>query len=186
MISLREVVASLYGAWRLACFDRAALGYFDATPEGVWRSFFALVLVAPFDLSIVLLVRSDPLPDNLVHFGLAYVVVYVLSWLVWPLLAVYLARALSRQEALPLYVTAHNWAQMPASLFQLAAVILAQGFFPAYTLVAAQLSLLVILIYEGFIAAIALRIDRLVAAGVIGAYFAVNYLVALIGVYLMG
>ena len=30
MISLREVVASLYGAWRLARFDRSALGYFDA------------------------------------------------------------------------------------------------------------------------------------------------------------
>ena len=186
MITLREVVASLYGAWRLCRFDRAAVGFFDATIEGFWRSFFALALVAPFDFSIVLLVRADPWPDDLVHYGLAYVVVYILSWIVWPLVAFYLTRALDRADAFPLYISAHNWAQMPASLLQLVAVILARGFFPEQTLAAAQVTLLVILVYEGFIAAVALRLDRIVAAGVVGAYFAVTYLIALVGVYLMG
>ncbi|HVO16033.1 MAG TPA: hypothetical protein VMV26_12500 [Alphaproteobacteria bacterium] len=185
MISLREVVASLYGAWRLACFDRSALGYFDATPEGFWRSFFAAALIVPFDFSAVLLARDEPLPDDLLHFALGYLVVYVLSWLVWPLAAVYLARMLGRASALPIYLTAHNWAQAPAALFQLIVIVLALGFFPAQTLAAARISFFVILVYEGFIASVALRIDRIVAAGVVGAYFVISYMLALIAVYVM-
>ncbi|MGE5147173.1 MAG: hypothetical protein ACM3N5_10510 [Candidatus Eiseniibacteriota bacterium] len=185
MISLREVVASLYGAWRLVRLDRSAIGYFDATVQGLWRSFFAAVLALPLDFSIMMLARSEPLPDDVLHYGLAYLIFYALSWLVWPLLALYLARALDRADALPLYVTAHNWAQLPINVFQLALLILAGGFFPEDMLLMARLSLIVILFYEGYIAYVALRIDRAVAAGVAGAYFSVAYLIGLIGVFVM-
>ena len=185
MISLREVVASLYGAWRLARLDRSAVGYFDATTEGLWRSFFAAVLALPLDFSIMMLAHSAPLPDDLVHYGLSYLIFYALSWLVWPLVAIYLVRALDRVDALPLYVTAHNWAQLPINVFQLALLILAGGFFPEDMLTVARLSLLVILFYEGYIAYAALRIDKVVAAGIAGAYFSVAYFIGLIGVFVM-
>jgi hypothetical protein len=185
MISLREVVASLYGAWRLVCFDRGALGYFDATIEGLWRSFFAAVLLAPFNFLAIVLVRPEALPDDLLHYGLAYLVVYALSWLAWPLVAVYLARALDRANALPLYLTAHNWLQAPAMVFQLVVIILALGFFPAQTLAVARLSFFAILVYEGFVAGLALRVDRIVAAGVVGAYFVITYMLAYVTAYVM-
>ena len=182
MISMREVVASLYGTWRLARFDRSAIGYFDPSPEGFWRSFFAAVLAAPAPIAIQLLFRAASLPDDLFRYVLGLVVVYAFSWLIWPLAAVYLARVLDRNDALLLYLTAHNWAQVPAVLFQLAVVILAIGLLPmALVTPALLLSIVIVLIYEGFIAATALRIDRLAAAGVVIAYFVVLVLVSSIG-----
>jgi hypothetical protein len=185
MISLREVFASLYGAWRLVCFDRSALGYFDATIEGMWRSFFAAILVVPFDFLANMLVRPEPLPDDLVHYGLSYVVVYALSWLVWPLAAFYLARALNRESALPLYLTGHNWLQAPAMVFQVVMIILALGFFPAETFTVAWLSFFAILVYEGFVANLALRVDWMVAGGVVGAYFVITFMLARIAAFVM-
>jgi hypothetical protein len=182
MISLREVVASLYGTWRLARFDRAAIGYFDATLQGFWRSFFAAVLAAPADFAIQLLFRPAPLPDDVFRYGLGLLVVYVFSWLIWPLAAIYLARVLDRDDALLLYLTAHNWAQVPAVLFQLAVLILALGLLPpAMVTLALLLSVVAVLVYEWFIASIALRIDRLAAAGVVIAYFVILVLVSSIG-----
>ena len=40
----REIVFGLYGAWRLAHLDRGGLGYFDASVEGFWKSFFAAAM----------------------------------------------------------------------------------------------------------------------------------------------
>ena len=182
MITLREVVASLYGTWRLARFDRSAIGYFDSTPEGFWRSFFAAVLAAPADVAIQLLFRAEPLPEDVVQYGLGMAVAYAFSWLVWPLAAVYLARALDRGDALLLYLTAHNWAQVLAVLFQLGVVILAVGLLPAPLVTLALLgSVVVVLVYEWFIASVALRLDRLAAAGVVIAYFVLSVLVSSIG-----
>jgi hypothetical protein len=182
MISLREVVASLYGAWRLARLDRGAVGYFDASPEGFWRSFFAAVLVAPSDFAIQILFNRGPLPDDLLHYMLVLLVTYVFSWLIWPLASIYLVRALGRSSALLLYLTAHNWAQVVATLFQLAVAILARGLLPApMAPLALLLSVLVVLGYEWFVASAALHIDRLAAAAVVAAYFVVSVLVSAIG-----
>ena len=43
MISLREVITALYGAYRLARFDPGGLGFYEVTVQGFWRSFFAAV-----------------------------------------------------------------------------------------------------------------------------------------------
>lgn len=185
MITLREVVASLYGAWRLVCFDRSALGYFDATVEGLWRSFFAAVLVVPFDFLANILVRPQPLPEDLVHYGLGYLVIYVLSWVAWPLVAFYFARTLNRESALPLYLTSHNWLQAPAMVFQVIVIILALGFVPDQTFAVTWLSFFVILVYEGFVASLALRVDRIVAVGVVGAYFVVTFMLARMAAFVM-
>ena len=184
MISLREVVASLYGAWRLARLDRGGIGYFDATPAGFWRSFYAAVPSVALDLTASVLLYAAALPDDVVHFGLALLLAYVFRWLLWPLVAVYLVQALDRSEALLLYLTAHNWAQVPIAAFRLIAITLASGYFPEAVQGVAYLSFLVVLAYEGFIARATLRIDRMVAVGIVIAYFGVNILVTQIGTYL--
>jgi hypothetical protein len=187
MISLREVVVSLYGAWRLACFDRSAVGYFDASAEGFWRSFFAALLVAPGDFTIQLLYSPAALPDDLLRYGLVLLVTYIFSWLIWPLAAVYIVRALDRNDALFLYLTAHNWAQVVATLFQLAVGVLARGLLPAgLATVALFVAVIMVLGYEWFIASTALRIDRLAASAVVAAYFVVTVLVSVIGTNLAG
>ncbi|MGI9449711.1 MAG: hypothetical protein ACR2QH_03550 [Geminicoccaceae bacterium] len=43
----QEIWSSIYGAFRLACFDESGHSHFNLTVEGFWRSFFAAILVAP-------------------------------------------------------------------------------------------------------------------------------------------
>ena len=43
----QEIVASLYGAWRLMRLDPTGMTYFNLSADGFWRSFFAAVIVAP-------------------------------------------------------------------------------------------------------------------------------------------
>jgi hypothetical protein len=114
-------------------------------------------------------------------------VTYIFSWLIWPLAAVYIVRALDRNDALFLYLTAHNWAQVVATLFQLAVGVLARGLLPAgLATMALFVSVIVVLGYEWFIASSALRIDRLAASAVVAAYFVVTVLVSVIGTNLAG
>jgi hypothetical protein len=186
MISLREVVASLYGAWRLARLDRSGVGYFDATPEGFWRSFFAALIAAPGDFAIQSLVDRGNVPDDVLHYALVLIVTYVFFWLIWPLIVVHIARALGRSDAIYLYLTAHNWAQVIATLFQLIVAILALGLLPPTAMGLAWLvSFLVVLAYEWFIVSAALRVDRLAATAVIAAYFIVSIIVSVIGTNLI-
>ena len=47
MIALRDVVAGLTGAWRLARFDPRGMSYLDTTITGYWRSFYGALLCLP-------------------------------------------------------------------------------------------------------------------------------------------
>ena len=42
-----EIQTSIYGAWRLARGDVRGISLFDATYRGFWRSFIAMILIAP-------------------------------------------------------------------------------------------------------------------------------------------
>ena len=48
----QEIVASLYGAWRLMRLDPTGMTYFNLSSDGFWRSFFAAVMIAPFYVAL--------------------------------------------------------------------------------------------------------------------------------------
>ena len=47
MVSLKEIVNSLYGAYLLARRDPDALSYFNISTEGFYHSFAAMILAVP-------------------------------------------------------------------------------------------------------------------------------------------
>ena len=64
MVTIREISIAIYGTWRFATLDRAAVQFFDNTPDAFWKSFNAAWLALPAYALLVLLslhnTRSTP------------------------------------------------------------------------------------------------------------------------------
>jgi hypothetical protein len=108
-----EASRSLSGAWGLLRRDPAAPTAFNATLDGVWRSFFAAVLLLPLHLAYLAL-AAPPAPGEatgatrwIVHF-----LIYVIGWAAWPLIAYYMTRLMECSDKLLGYVVAYNWSQL--------------------------------------------------------------------------
>jgi hypothetical protein len=158
MPSGAEISQALYGAWRLAHLDRTAMRYFDLSHRGTWRSFWAALYCYPF----FLLERWLELPsENVADAGLGHIFLvesigYVIGWTAFPLAALALCRWLGREERGFDFITAYNWSVvLQTALFVLIGLL--SLIVPDGTAVALQrLGLIAALIYEWFIALVAI------------------------------
>ena len=168
MITLRDVVAGLTGAWRLARFDPNGMSYFDTTITGFWRSFFAAVICAPAYIVMVALdVHQTPVPASVERLVAVHSIAYVISWTAFPLAMTWAARLLDREQHYLRYITARNW----ASVLEMAL------FVPALTLAATDASwfdplpafaAFVVFCYQWFVARTALATSGAQALAVVG------------------
>jgi len=174
MISTREIVAALYGAYRLARADAAGLSFFDVTVAGFWRSFFAAALVAPFYL-ILLMIRYGEMSETvpLVRFLAIETIAYVIAWLAFPVVMATVVKAMDRDAYFIRYIVAYNWAAvlqnglyLPIAIGATAGLL---GQAPATALGLAALGL--ILVYTWFITKAALDVPSGTAAGIVGLDF---------------
>lgn len=160
MLTLREVSHGLFGAWRLICRDPRAMDWFESSVGGVWRSFWAGAICYPAFL-LLQVMQVDPTRISAALL-LRYLVVssigYVIGWTAYPLTALPFCRWLAPEEKALGYLVAYNWAQV----LQTALVLLVTAFgmlhlVPAYGLAYVEtVAYLAILVYEWFIARIAL------------------------------
>jgi hypothetical protein len=180
MISSRDVLTALYGAFRLARFDPSGLDFFEQTETGFWRSFFAAVLVAPFYL-ILTSVRYSGLTETVpfVRFLAIEMIAYVIAWAAFPLLMASLTRSLDREAHYIRYIVAYNWAAvwqnalyMPVALLSVSAVLSA-----ANVNVLGLLALGLIVIYVWFVTKTALEVSGGMAAGIVGIDFFLSILI---------
>jgi len=167
----REVSSGLYGAWRLARLDAGGMVWFDRTPEGVKRSFWAAVICYP---GFIALLALRVAPADWAHFGIVHILLvesisYVAGWAAFPLAALMFCRWLGRGEGGFEFVVAYNWAQiLETGLFVIVAVIASLDLMPdeaADTLSA--IALVLVLLYEWFIARIAVKAGGLAATGLV-------------------
>jgi hypothetical protein len=169
MISARELISGLYGAYRLCRFDRSGLSYFDATPQGFWRSFVSALLVAPLHFAVT----YAALEGRAIEADTASVVVvelcaYVILVFAYPLAMHYVCRLLDRDRQYILYIVAYNWAGVILSLLALPAIVLDSG--AALHDIASVVALAVTvasLAMMWFIARIALEVPVLTAVAVV-------------------
>ncbi len=154
----KEVLESLYGAWRLAFLDRSGMKHFNLSFEGFWRSFFAAVLVAPgFALLIAQKLVARPGPLDLGWATFVQALAYALSWAAFPLAAVVLTQLFGLSRNYVPLIVALNWAsvlQVGAFLAAVAISMAAPGVFDGL------LPLLVtgaILFYQWFVTRAALE-----------------------------
>jgi len=152
-----EVRLAVGGALRLALGDRSGLGSFDTSIEGFWRSFRAAAIVYP----LYLLLRITPAQwasGSLVRILLVETIAYVIAWTAFALLMLQLSRMFGRERDYLPFMVVYNWSQLPmTALVTMIALSRASGVFPpAVTQFAELAATVAVLVYEWYIARVAL------------------------------
>jgi hypothetical protein len=183
-----EVRLALTGALRLARGDRRGLACFDPSAEGFWRSFRAAVLGYPFYLILLLLRVSDAEWAKSGDFRIVAVetIDYVINWVAFPLAMVSVARWLDREQQFFGFMTVYNWCQLPEmALFVLIGFEGSSGLLPSEAAQLIQLAAaLAVLVYEWYIARIALETTPPGAAAVVLVNLVLGLLVSQIAEFL--
>ena len=104
------ISVGLSGAVRLVKLDSQGFDYFGDTAADFWRSFLAAALVAPLFLLYLVIryVESDTDGSFPVYIA-AQVLAYVIAWLAFPLVILYLAPVLQKEDKVVRYLVAYNW-----------------------------------------------------------------------------
>jgi hypothetical protein len=176
MLTIAEIRRSLDGALRLLRGDPDGLRLLDLSLGGFWRSFLAIILVAPIYLLIALAEwritlggASPPASLDETRFALAKTVGLGLDWLAFPVLIGLLARPLGFAGRFVPYIVAYNWsAVIAAALLAPPTLLFAGGVLGGGVALLITLVLLGIVIrYRFLVARLALGVDTVTAIGLV-------------------
>ncbi len=147
---------------RLACGDRRGLGLFDTSIDGFWRSFRAGVICYPLYLVLLGFRVADAqwAASGIAPILVVETIAYVISWVAFPLLILPVSRGLGRESRFLAFMVAYNWSQIPqTALFVLVGVDSATGLLgPSAAQFAGLLAVIASLVYEWYIARVALAV----------------------------
>jgi hypothetical protein len=174
MPTIVEFVYVLRGLRRLIQFDVGGLGYFDRSIEGFWRSFRAALLLAPL-YSIIIPLNLELIKPTVgwQHIMIIEILAYIVSWLLYPLVAYEICRLIGREAEYPGYIVVYNWSKMLIVTAQLLVWLpTLLGITESETSAGLyRIVYVAFLIYLWFIARVALRIDAFSAIGLAFASF---------------
>ncbi|MGH6880306.1 hypothetical protein [Hypericibacter sp.] len=181
MLTRDEVLHGAYGAWRLLLGDRRGLEWIDRSPMGAWRSFLLAPLLFPLDL-INIGIAAQLFHSTAPWFQIVIVdlVIYAISWAVYPLLMLGLAPMLGREREMLGYIAVTNWCSVILSLlFTVLSLLLWIGIIPdlpatllTFVLMAVQL------VYGGFVARTALNVSLPLAAALSVAQLVLSFILS--------
>ncbi len=182
MPSYRDIVYGIYGALRLARLDSGAMSYFERTPAGFWKSFFAAVIVAP-GFAIIIAYELGQAEIELEAGALRVLLVetlaYVLGWVAFPVLVHQICEATGRRDAYIGYIVAFNWSkviQMAVLLPSIGLIALGAPNGDGGWLLRLAVSFL-ILFYEWFITRTALSVTAMGAVGFVVLDFVIDRII---------
>jgi hypothetical protein len=128
MISLREIVNSLFGAYQLARRDPNALNYFNISTEGFYRSFLAMVLAVPlFAIENSIDYRKVPTETEIIPFLVLLCIALLVSWGAYLVIMAVFARYMGFSDRYSVFVIVYNWMQFAIILIWLPLSIIATG-----------------------------------------------------------
>lgn len=158
MPSFNYMIASVMVALRLARGDGKAIDDFDISPAGFWRSFSAMLLVAPFS-AMLAMTRYDIISGGNLgavsgavtpgRFLLIEIIAYVIAWTAFPVLMATFVRYLDCQQNYIRGIVAFNWASVPQNVLYIPVAVAslngaAVGPLPFFVLIA-------VLVYGWFV-----------------------------------
>lgn len=187
--SWREIVASLYGSWRLAHFDKTGMAYFEKTVDGFWRSFFAALLVAPlYAVMLGLRYASGAEADDPVRYGLIEAISYLISWFAYPVVMLSLTEALDRRDRFVGYMVAYNWSLVLQNCALLVVAILGalNVLGPDIAKVVWLLVVVAVFVYLWFIGRVGLGVPALTAIGIVSVDVLLSLVISAITDHLHG
>jgi len=157
-----EVQTAVGGALRLAVGDRRGLGFFDASIEGFWRSFRAGLICYPLYLFLVSfrVAAAQWEASGVATILTVETIAYVISWAAFPLFILPVSRHLGRADRFLSFMVAYNWSQIPqTAVFVLVGLDTATGLLPPSSAhFAGLLAAIAALVYEWYIARVALAV----------------------------
>jgi hypothetical protein len=170
MIGWRDVAAGLFGAYRLARFDRNGVSYFDDSLGGFWKSFFAAVIVAPFfTLLLAYNFVSDDSQIDIDRYMIVQGIGYVIGWVVFPLIMTRIVQLIGRERRYIRYIVAYNWCSViQHAVYTPLAVLAADGSgAPTSANFLAFAALGYIIVYSWFVAQTALDVPKGLASMIV-------------------
>ncbi len=169
-VSKREVLLSIYGAFRFAKFDSTASKYFANTQESFWISFYASLVALPTYATLVLLKFTEqPVEAGSFRILAVETSAYVIGWTIFPLIMIYVTSKLGRFSKYFQFIAAWNWAiVLQVFLFLFVRTLVASGAVPPHvTGFVILVSVIAILIYQSFIASTMLDIRAPIAVMIV-------------------
>ena len=127
MFDTAEIRRSLRGALELLRGRAEGLAYFDLSVAGFWRSFTAILLVAPLYALDVAVGSRGAGQTGTAYFALK-ALSYLADWLLFPVLIAVLAKPLDFGRLYVPYIVAYNWSSVViAALFAPATLLVGLG-----------------------------------------------------------
>lgn len=110
MVNPRELSVALYGAWRFATLDRAAIQFFDNTPDAFWKSFNAVWLALPaYALLVLLSFAQHPVDAGPFRILSVEIISYAIGWVAFPLIMVAFTDTVKCDRNYFRFIAAWNW-----------------------------------------------------------------------------
>lgn len=110
MRRLAEAWLALQGVWQILTFKEGWQERFDTSMGGLWHSFFAAILALP--LIGVILTGAWYASSRTASYDLQDLLIYSLSWVVFPLAAAAATTVLGVRGRWAAWVVLHNWSSI--------------------------------------------------------------------------
>ena len=125
--TISQIAMALHGVWLIACRKPISKVHFDVSVEGFWKSLFAAALVLPANMIITYLtVIRLPEVDYDLYRATQDLLIYSVTWLLYPLLVINVCIFLDKYERALVYLVPYNWASVPLG-YMFAAATVASG-----------------------------------------------------------
>lgn len=165
MFNFAEMSTALTGAIGLARGDAGAIAHFPNSEPAFWRSFAAIIIVAPVQLFITTLRAGDASEGG---YLLAEAIASLALWFTFPIVMIFVTRLLGLGSRFSLFVIAYNWSSVIIIAVLLPSAILTassteSGAAALFSLV----SVLFVLWYAAFLARAALATTWVNAIGIV-------------------
>tara|TARA_Y100001934_G_scaffold179176_1_gene211962 strand:- start:627 stop:1217 length:591 start_codon:yes stop_codon:yes gene_type:complete len=170
MISFRELKHTILGIFFLVRFNPQGLDYFENNLTAFWRSYWAAIFSFPLYIGIIILQTPNFIPlVGPLDTAIIYITGYLLGWFSMPFVMFYVCRGINREENFYQYFIIYNWATLFQITFMAAITICTKLniFHSDIAGFSIFLAISMILIYQAYIAHLALEISRLVALAIV-------------------
>ena len=110
----QDIRLALQGVFELARLRQSGLGYFRRDIIGFWQSFTAALISLPvIFLDVFLGTESVPAAMSGLHFAVNHILIYVINWLLFPLIIFYLLKVTNRRHLFFDFIVPYHWANLP-------------------------------------------------------------------------
>lgn len=128
MVSIKEIISSLYGTYRLARLDPDALQYFNISASGFYRSFAAVLIALPFFLiENAIDYKKFETATSFTPFLIVLGIALAVSWMCYLIAAGFFARLLDFSQQFTVFVIVYNWSQLALIIIWLPLSVLSTG-----------------------------------------------------------